>query len=58
MGGLRLTTSVSDPDLVPDDGWIKIFTILYQVIGIGILVEILRRLGASFVTVQARERKS
>ena len=36
------TTSVSDPDLVLDDGWVKIFTILYQLIGIGILVEILR----------------
>ena len=39
------TTSVSDPDLVLDDGWVKIFTILYQLLGIGILVEILRRLG-------------
>lgn len=50
------TTSVSDPDLVFDDGWIKIFTILYQILGIGILVEILRRLGLAFVAVQARER--
>ena len=50
------TTSVSDPDLVLDDGWIKIFTILYQILGIGILVEILRRLGLAFVAVQARER--
>ena len=50
------TTSVSDPDLVLTDGWIKIFTILYQIIGIGILVEILRRLGLAFVAVQARER--
>jgi hypothetical protein len=47
---------VSDPDLVLDDGWIKIFTILYQILGIGILVEILRRLGLAFVAVQARER--
>jgi hypothetical protein len=52
------TTSVSDPDLVLDDGWIKIFTILHQVIGIGILVEILRRLGAAFVTVQQRESEN
>ena len=50
------TTSVSDPDLVLGDGWIKIFTIPYQIIGIGILVEILRRLGLAFVAVQARER--
>ena len=51
------TTSVSDPDLALDDGWIKIFTILYQLIGIGILVEILRRLGRAFVTVTARDAK-
>ena len=50
------TTSVSDPDLVLDDGWMKIFTILYQLIGIGILVEILRRLGFAFVAVRAEEK--
>jgi hypothetical protein len=50
------TTSVSDPDLVLDDGWLKVFTILYQLIGIGILVEILRRLGFAFVTVRTQER--
>jgi hypothetical protein len=41
-----------DPHLVLDDGWIKVFTILYQVIGIGILVEVLRRLGLAFVEVR------
>jgi Ion channel len=51
------TTSVSDPDLVLDDRWIKSFTIAYQLIGIGILVEILRRLGIAFVVVR-REEKS
>ena len=50
------TTSVSDPDLVLDGGWLKIFTIFYQLIGIGILVEILRRLGFAFVAVRAEER--
>ena len=50
------TTSVSDPDLVLDDGWVKVFTVMYQLLGIGILVEILRRLGAAFVVVRARER--
>lgn len=49
------TTSVSDPDLVLQDGWVKIFTILYQLIGIGILVEILRRLGLSFVEIRRQE---
>jgi hypothetical protein len=51
------TTSVADPDLVLTDGWVKIFTIFYQVLGIGILVEILRRFGASFMMVRAEERR-
>jgi hypothetical protein len=46
------TTSVSDPDLVLQDGWIKLFTVAYQLVGIGILVEILRRLGVAFVNVE------
>ena len=50
------TTSVSDPDLVLNDGWLKLFTVFYQLIGIGILVEILRRLGFAFVTVRAQEK--
>ena len=52
------TTSVSDPELVLDQGWVKLFTVMYQLLGIGILVEILRRLGAAFVVVRARERES
>jgi hypothetical protein len=50
------TTSVSDPDLVLTDGWMKIFTVFDLLIGIGILVEILRRLGFAFVTVRAEEK--
>ena len=34
----------------------KIFTVMYQLLGIGILVEILRRLGSAFVVVRAQER--
>ena len=34
----------------------KVFTVLYQLIGIGILVEVLRRLGIAFMTVRAEER--
>jgi hypothetical protein len=52
------TTSVSDPDLALTDGWVKVFTVLYQLIGIGILVEILRRLGIAFVAVQTEERRA
>jgi hypothetical protein len=52
------TTSVSDPDLVLQDGWLTVFTVLYQLIGIGILVEIMRRLGIAFIAVRAREKSS
>ena len=50
------TTSVSDPDLVLEDGWMKLFTVFYQLIGIGILVEVLRRFGLAFVAVQAADK--
>jgi hypothetical protein len=49
------TTSVADPDLVLDDRWLKIFTVLYQLVGIGVLVEILRRLGVAFVAVRQEQ---
>ena len=52
------TTSVSDPDLVLNDRWLKVFTILYQLVGIGILVEILRRLGTAFIAVRAQEKQA
>jgi Trk-type K+ transport system membrane component len=50
------TTSVSDPGLVLTDGWVKRYTVLYQILGIGILVEILRRLGTAFVVARAEEK--
>jgi hypothetical protein len=56
--GTLTTTSVSDPDLVLTDGWLKLFTVFYQLIGIGILVEVLRRLGIAFITVRAQEKSA
>ena len=50
------TTSVSNPDLVLTDRWLEVFTILYQLVGIGILVEVLRRLGIAFITVREQEK--
>ena len=52
------TTSVSDPDLVLQDGWLKIFAVFYQLVGIGVLVEVLRRLGIAFIAVRAAEKSS
>jgi Ion channel len=56
--GTLTTTSVADPELMRDSRWMKVFTVLYLLVGIGILVEILRRLGFAFVTVRAEERKA
>jgi hypothetical protein len=33
----------------------KLFTVFYLMIGIGVLVEVLRRLGNAFVVVRAQE---
>jgi Ion channel len=52
------TTSVSDPDLVLQDGWLKIVAVCYQLLGIGIIVEILRRMGAGFVASRDAEDES
>ncbi|MFZ2013452.1 MAG: potassium channel family protein [Nocardioides sp.] len=50
------TSSIADPSLVLTDPWLKIFTAFYVLIGIGILVEVIRRLGFGFVTVLHKDR--
>ena len=47
------TSSVLDPDLTIDHGWLKVFTAFYVLVGIGILVEIVRRLGMGFIAARA-----
>ena len=47
------TSSVLDPALTITDPWLKIFTAGYVLVGIGILVEIARRLGMGFITARA-----
>lgn len=39
------TSSVLDPKLAVTDPWLKIFTAVYVLVGIGILVEVARRIG-------------
>ena len=52
-----LTTSTpADPDLVLADGWMRLFTALYTLLGIGVLVEVARRLGVSFIAVRRQEK--
>ena len=47
------TSSVLDPELTITDGWLKVFTSLYVLVGIGILVEVVRRLGMGFIAARA-----
>ena len=56
------TSSIADPDLVLEDPWLKVFTAFYVLIGIGIFVAVVGRLGLAFVEVRneaeaAKQRK-
>ena len=50
------TSSIADPELVLEDPWKKIFTAFYVLVGIGILVEIARRLGLGFIEARRQEK--
>ena len=47
------TSSVLDPELVITDRWLKLFGAAYVLVGIGILVEIARRLRMGFIAARA-----
>lgn len=47
------TSSILDPKLTITDPWLKVFTAGYVLVGIGILVEVARRLGMGFMTARA-----
>lgn len=46
------TSSIMNPALTLKDGPIELFTALYVLVGIGILVEMARQIGAGFVKVR------
>jgi Ion channel len=50
------TSSIADPNLVLTSDVLKIFTTLYVLLGIGILVELARQLGVGFV--RARQERT
>ena len=52
------TSSILDPELTITDAWLKVFTAGYVLVGIGILVEIARRLGMGFITARAEVEKA
>ena len=51
--GTLTTSSVLDPSLTITDPWLKLFTAGYVLTGIGILVEVARRLGMGFIAARA-----
>jgi hypothetical protein len=52
------TSSILDPELTITDPWLKVFTAGYVLVGIGILVEVARRLGMGFIAARAELEKS
>jgi hypothetical protein len=47
------TSSILDPTLTISDPWLKLFVVGYVLVGIGILVELARRLGTAFIVARA-----
>ena len=52
------TSSIADPDLTLTHDSLKLFTVLYVLTGIGILVELARELGVGFVKERATRHAS
>lgn len=50
------TSSIADPDLTLEKWPIKVFTVFYILVGIGILVELARQLGFAYVEVRRAEK--
>jgi hypothetical protein len=52
------TSSILDPKLTVTDPWLKIFTAAYVLVGIGILVEVARRLGMGFIAAREEVKRA
>jgi hypothetical protein len=52
------TSSIADPHLTLTHEVLKIFTALYVLTGIGILVEVARQLGVGFVKLREEQRET
>jgi hypothetical protein len=50
------TSSIANPDLTIDSAAMEVFTAFYVLVGIGILVEVVRRIGAGFVKVRQEDQ--
>ncbi|MCB0876192.1 MAG: two pore domain potassium channel family protein [Solirubrobacterales bacterium] len=49
------TSTIADPNLVLHDAWLKLFTVAYILVGIGILVEAGRRIATAFIATRAQD---
>ena len=49
------TSSIADPELTLTDPWLKLFTSFYILVGIGILVALVSRLGLAFVALRQED---
>jgi hypothetical protein len=52
------TSSIADPELVLTNTWLKVFTAFYVLVGIGILVEIARRLGFAMIEIRQQHHEA
>jgi hypothetical protein len=52
------TSSILDPELTITSPWLKVFTAVYVLVGIGILVEVARRLGTGFIVARAEVKEA
>jgi hypothetical protein len=52
------TSSIADSDLELSSPWLKLFTSFYVLTGIGILIEIARRLGLALIAVRETRMRS
>jgi hypothetical protein len=52
------TSSVLNPELTITDPWLEVFTAAYVLVGIGILVEVARRIGMGFIAAREELRQA
>lgn len=50
------SSSIADSELVLEDPWLKVFTAFYILIGIGIFVALVGRLGLAFVSLSRQDK--
>jgi hypothetical protein len=52
------TSSIADPELVLTNSWLKVFTVFYILVGIGVLVEVARQLGIALIEIRRQDHEA